>query len=79
MKFLITGLPPEADAAGIKEAMQKHGAVLHAEIVQNEGTKDEAWAIVEMAVTPDKAFDLTTRFAEYWYQGRYISLRILNH
>gem|GEM_PF-5043295 len=73
------GLPPEATADGIKDVMQKYSAVIHAEIVSAEASSTEATAIVEMAVTPDKAFDLTTRFAEYWYQGRYISLRILNH
>lgn len=77
MKFLVTGLPLDITIDGIKEGMAKFGPVSHVEMV--EKGKAEPWAIVEMAVTPEQAFNITQKVQDVWYAGNYINIRILNH
>lgn len=77
MKLLITGLPPDATEDAIKEGMTKFGSVTHVEIIPKG--QGDLWSIVEMAITPEQAFNITQRVNDLWYQGNYISVRILNH
>lgn len=78
MKLLITGLPVDATADAVKVGMEKYGPVTHAQMIETK-TTGEAWAIVEMAITPEQAFNLTQRVNDIWYKGNFIGVRILNH
>jgi len=77
MKLLITGLTQDASEEAVTEGMTKFGPVTHAEIIPQG--KGDVWAIVEMAITPEEAFRITQRVNDIWHEGKYVSVRILNH
>jgi len=77
VKFLVTGLPSDVTEDAIKVGMVKFGTVTHVEfIAQGQGS---VWAIMEMPVTHEQAFQITQRMQDFYYGGRYINVRILNH
>ena len=77
MKLLLTGLPLEATAEKVREGMEKLGTVSNVEIVSKNGP--DHWAIIEMPITDEEAFNITRRVTDLWHLGRFVNLRVLNH
>lgn len=77
MKLLLTGLPKGATGEAVREGMKKLGPVSAVEMVVQAGSSD--WAIVEMPITDEQAFNLTQRVRDIWHAGQFVNLTILNH
>jgi hypothetical protein len=77
MKLLMTGLPKEATSEGVREGMEKLGPVSSVEIVSKDGPNN--WAIIEMPITDDEAFNITRRVTDIWHAGQFVNLTVLNH
>ena len=77
MKLLLTGLPIDATAEEVREGMEKLGTVSNVEIVSQNGP--DHWAIIEMPLTDEEAFNITRRVTDLWHLGRFVNLRVLNH
>lgn len=57
--------------------MARFGSVNHVEIIV--GKHGESWAIVEMPITDEQAFEITRRVTDIWHDGHFVNARILNH
>lgn len=77
MKLLLTGLAAEPSAEKVKAGMERFGPVSHVEIVASK--EGDGWAIVEMPITDEQAFEITRRISDIWHDGRFVNVRILNH
>lgn len=77
-KIMFTGLQPEVTEAGIKAALEKVGPVKSVSIVR-EGDSAAPVVIVEMDISDEQAFQLTTRVTDYWHDGQMVNARLLLH
>ena len=76
MKFLLSGLPGDAEESSVAEAMAKLGPVTQVTLVR-EGDPDSPWAIVEMEVTHERALAIKEQVNNIRYKGQTISLNLL--
>ena len=73
----MTGLPSAVTEDAVRIELEKYGTVARVELVpQGQGS---VWAIIEMPVTHEQAFQMTERVRDFYYLGRYINVRVLNH
>lgn len=77
MKLLLTGLPTDATADRVKVGMEKLGPVTQVDIVDKGN--GAVWAIVEMPITDDQAFNITRQVTDIWHDGKFVNISILNH
>lgn len=76
---MLTGLPPDTDAARIRAEIEPHfGTIERVEIVR-EGTDEHPWAILHMYLDDEAAFRLTQRITDIWHQGHRVNARLLLH
>jgi len=77
MKLLMTGLPKEATPESVQAGMERLGPVSRVEMISQDGANH--WAIIEMPITDEEAFNITRRVTDIWHAGQFINLTILNH
>ena len=78
MKLLITGLPADVQEDALREAMEKMGPVLNV-VIYREGSANNVWATVEMTISDEQAFQITTRITDIWHGGQFVNARIMLH
>lgn len=77
-KIMFTGLGAEVSEAAVRESLEKIGPVNHVEIYR-EGDASAPVVVVEMAISDEQAFFLTTRVKDIWHNGHLVSARLLLH
>lgn len=77
MKLLLTGLPSHATETSVKVGMEKLGIVESVTIHSSEGKG--TWAIIEMPITDERAFQITQQVKDIWHDGQSVSINVLNH
>jgi hypothetical protein len=77
MKLLITGLSSQATEASVKVGMEKLGVVQSVSI--HSADEKGTWAIVEMPITHERAFQITQQVKDIWHDGNFVSINVLNH
>lgn len=77
-KIMFTGLPADITELQLRQALERFGPIAHISIIR-DGDPERPIAIVEMSITDQAAFDLTTRITDLWHDGQRINARILLH
>lgn len=77
MKLLLTGLTSDATAEKVKAGMEKLGPVSQVEIVDKGN--GAIWAIVEMPITDDQAFKISSQVTDIWHDGKFVNITLMNH
>ena len=78
MKILLSGLHPDFDPEELKHRMSHFGPVVDMQTV-TEGDPDKPWVLVEMAVDPAQATELSRRIDGIYYRDRFIHARVMLH
>lgn len=77
-KILLTGIAPDVTEERVREGLSRFGPVSKVSIVR-DGDPEHPVVVVEMALTDQQAYDLTTRITDIWHDGRHIDARLLLH
>lgn len=77
-KIMFSGLPADVSETGLRQALERFGPVGKVAIIR-DGDPQQPIAIVEMHITDQAAFDLTTRITDIWHDGRRINTWVLLH
>lgn len=77
-KIIFTGLDREVTEQGIRDALEKVGPVHRIDIIR-DGDPNAPVVVVEMAISDEAAYQLTTRVTDYWHDGHHINARLLLH
>lgn len=77
-KILFTGVDPSITEADVRAALAAVGPISRVAIVR-DGDPQRPAVLVEMAISDEVAYRLTTRLTDYWHDGHLINARILVH
>lgn len=77
-KILFNGLPAEVTEEGIRTSLEKLGPV-HSVTIFRDGDPQAPAVVVEMDISDELAFNLTTRVTEFWHDGRMLNAHLLLH
>jgi hypothetical protein len=77
-KIMFSGLQPEVSETAIRESLEKVGPVLHVSIIR-DGDPTSPMVIVEMDISDEQAFYITSRVTDFWHDGHMISAHLLHH
>jgi hypothetical protein len=77
-KIMFTGLQPGVTEAAIRESLEKVGPVLHVSIIR-DGDPESPMVIVEMDISDEQAFHITSRVTDFWHDGHMINAHLLHH
>ena len=74
-KIMFSGIPADIDEPRLRQALECYGPITRISIVR-DGDPKHPVAVVEMQITDQVAFDLTTRLTDIWHDGQHISYQI---
>lgn len=77
-KIMLSGLLPDVSADAIRASLEKVGPV-HSVSIITDGDPDAPLVIVEMDISDETAFQLTSRVTDFWHNGHMINARLLLH
>lgn len=77
-KIMFSGLTVDVSETGLRQALERFGSVGDIVIIR-DGDPLRPVAIVEMLISDQAAFDLTTRITDFGHEGHRISAWVLMH
>jgi hypothetical protein len=77
-KIVFTGVDADVTEEKVREALASVGPISNVSIVR-DGDPNQPVVIVEMQISDDAAYKLTTRVTDYWLNGHRINARLLLH
>lgn len=75
-KIMFSGLAADVAEPQLRQALERFGPVAGITIIR-DGNPEQPVAIVEMRITDQKAFDLTSRVSDIWHNGQHVSAWVL--
>ena len=77
-KIMFTGLSPEVTEETVRTSLEKLGPV-HSVSIVRDGDAQSPVVVVQMELSDEQAFNLTSRVTDYWHDGHMINARLLLH
>ena len=78
MKLMVRGLRVDVTEQEVRAGMEKLGPVDSVEIVPNRSVNaTDCWAIVEMPISHERAFQITRQVTDIWRDGRRINIDLV--
>jgi hypothetical protein len=77
-KIMITGLGDDVSEARVRASLEKVGPVLAVTIIR-EGNPATPVVVVEMDISDQEAYRITSRVTEFWHEGHMLNARLLLH
>ena len=77
-KIMFTGLSPEVTEESVRVSLEKLGPVRSVSIIR-DGDAQSPVVVVQMELSDEQAFNLTSRVTDYWHDGHLINARLLLH
>lgn len=77
-KIMFTGVDTSITEELVRQTLEKVGPVHHIEIIR-DGNPVNPVVVVEMVISDELAYKLTTRLTDYWHDGHMLNARILLH
>ena len=78
MKLMVRGLRVDVTAEEVRVGMEKLGPVDSVQLVEHRSeSPSDAWAIVEMPISHERAFQITRQVKDLWHDGRRINIDLL--
>lgn len=80
MRLMVRGLRVDVTADEVRIGMEKLGPVDRVQMVEHHTENPtDAWAIVEMPITPERAFQISRQVTDMWHDGRRVNIHVLTH
>lgn len=77
-KIMFTGLLPDVTEEAVRASLEKLGPV-HSVSIVRDGDAQSPVVVVQMDISDEQAFRLTSRVTDYWHDGHLINARLLLH
>lgn len=78
MKLMVKGLRVDVTAEEVRAGMEKLGPVDSVQLVEHHGEDPrDAWAIVEMPISHERAFQISRQVTDLWHDGRRVNIQVL--
>lgn len=80
IKLMVRGLRVDVSAEEVRAGMEKLGPVDSVQIVEHQtDNPSDAWAIVEMPISHERAFQISRQVTDLWHDGRRVNIHVLAH
>ena len=77
-RIMFSGLDADITEEKVRARLEKVGSVVSVDIVR-DGDPNAPVVVVQMDITDETAFRLTSRVTDYWLDGHHINARLMLH